>query len=70
MSGANHIYTILQTVNEWNMGKKQSAIFSCEFLLLCRHWKSKPLQPEDYDGEWTDTEERTRIAVECHGKPK
>ena len=36
---------------------------------LFRQWKSKPLRPEDYDGDWTDTEERTRIAVECHGKP-
>ena len=28
------------------------------------------LRPEDFDGEWTDTEDRCRIAVEGHGHMK
>ena len=31
-----------------------------------RKRRSPPLFPEDFDGEWTDTEERCRIAVEGH----
>ena len=31
---------------------------------------SPPLRPEDFDGEWTDPEDRCRIAVEGHGHMK
>ena len=32
-----------------------------------RKRRSPPLMPEDFDGEWTDSEERCRIAIEGHG---
>ena len=35
-----------------------------------RKRRSPNLRPEDFDGEWTDTEDRCRIAVEGHGHLK
>ena len=35
-----------------------------------RKRRSPPLRPEDFEGEWTDSEERCRIAIEGHGNMK
>ena len=35
-----------------------------------RKRRSPALRPEDFEGEWSDTEDRCRIAVEGHGHLK
>lgn len=34
---------------------------------ICRRRQYIPESKDDYDGEWTDTEERCNIGVEGHG---
>lgn len=40
---------------------------SCCNVLCCRRRQYVAESREDYDGEWTDTEERCNVAVEGHG---
>ena len=54
--GTAVVYTEVETLKQKSPGDRKR--------------RSPPLHPEDFDGNWTDTDERCRIAIEGHGNMK